>query len=112
MAPVACAGPPAPAYCPRLASSQHTTPPSQPSLGFATITHPHHPLCGQQVAIVRLRRGASPDLIVRLPDGNHAAIAMSLTDYGGASEQQPATSAAPALLDLEGLRQAAALIAQ
>ena len=84
---------------------------SQPPLGFVTITHPHHPLCGQQVTVLRLRRGANPDLVVRLPDGNHAAIAMSLTDYGGASAP-PANSAAPALLDLEGLRLAAALIAQ
>jgi hypothetical protein len=81
-------------------------------LGFVTVTHPHHPLCGQQVAVVRLRRGANPDLIVRLPDGNHAAIAMSLTDYGGAAAAPAASSAAPALLDLEGLRQAAGLIAQ
>jgi hypothetical protein len=79
-------------------------------LGFVTVTHPHHPLCGQQVAVIRLRRGANPDLIVRLPDGSHAAIAMSLTDYAGASAPLP--PAAPALLDLEGLRQAAALIAQ
>jgi hypothetical protein len=78
-------------------------------LGFVTITHPHHPLCGQQVAVLRLRRGANPDLIVRLPDGSHAAVAMSLTDYAGASEPPPA---ALVLLDLDGLRQAAALIAR
>ena len=67
------------------ASSQHTTPVPQQPLGFVTITHPHHPLCGQPVAVLRLRRGANPDLIVRLPDGSHAAIAVSLTDYGNAT---------------------------
>jgi hypothetical protein len=81
-------------------------------LGFVTITHPHHPLRGQKVAILRIRRGANPDLVVRLPDGSHAAIAVSLTDYGGAAEQPAHSSAVPVLLDLKGLRQAAGLIAQ
>ena len=44
---------------------QHTTPLDQPSSGFVTITHPHHPLRGQRVEVVRVRRGADPDLIVR-----------------------------------------------
>jgi hypothetical protein len=69
---------------------------------LVTITHPHHPLCGQQVAIVRVRRGADPDLIVQLPDGTHAAIAMSYTDY--AATTPPALRMdAPHLLDLDGL---------
>jgi Family of unknown function (DUF5372) len=85
-----------------------------------TITHSQHPFRGQQVEVVRLRRaagGADPDLIVRLPDGVHAAIAMSSTDYGGAavralSAPLPATAVPPPLLDLDGLRQAAQLIEQ
>ena len=81
-----------------------TTPSSQPPSGFVTITHPHHPLRGQRVEIVRLRRGIDPDLIVRLPDGRHAAIALSGTDYLAPPEDH---SLLPPdhLLDLNGLRQ-------
>ena len=56
-----------------------------------------------------MRRGADPDLIVRLPDGLHAAIAMSWTDYAhptGCNSRPPPTH----LLDFQGLRQAAQLI--
>ena len=88
---------------------QHTTPSSQPSLGFVTITHPHHPLRGQKVEIIQLRRGLDPDLIVRLPDGHHAAIAMSGTDY--ASPPDGETPPRPDhLLDLDGLRQVRLLL--
>jgi len=76
-----------------------------------TITHPHHPLYGQQVEGVRIRRGADPDLIIQLPNGLHAAIAMSWTDYVARSEPDPEHSSLPShLLDLDGLRQAAQLI--
>jgi hypothetical protein len=72
-----------------------------------TVTHPHHPLCGQRVTIVRIRQGVDPDLIVRLPDGTHAALAMTSTDYAG-------TAALPRdpshLLALEGLRQVVYLL--
>ena len=78
-------------------------------MGFVTITHPHHPLCGQKVALIRIRRGSSPDVIVRLPDGTHAALATGLTDYGQAPEEFPGSSS---LLDLEGLRELARLIAR
>jgi hypothetical protein len=81
-------------------------------LGFVTITHPHHPLCGQQVAVLRVRRGTNPDLIIRLPDGSHAAVALALTDYAGTSDLRTSSSATSDLLDIEGLRQAAQLIAQ
>src|SRR5437588_105797 len=61
-------------------SPQYTTSLSQLSLEYVTITHPHHPLSGQRCEVVRIRRGVDPDLIVRLRDGSHAAIAMSWTD--------------------------------
>jgi hypothetical protein len=81
-------------------------------LGFVTVTHPHHPLCGQRLALIRVRRGSNPDLIVRLPDDTHAAIAVSATDYADASAPRPPGPAAAALLDLQGLRRAAQFIAQ
>jgi hypothetical protein len=59
-------------------------------------------LCGHQVTIVRVRRGTDPDLIVQLPDGTHAAIAMSCTDYAVATSPVPRMNA-PHLLDLDGL---------
>jgi Family of unknown function (DUF5372) len=82
---------------------QRTTPSSRPPSGFVTITHPHHPLRGQRVEIVRFRRGNDPDLIVVLPDGRHTAIALSSTDYGSDPEIPP-TVTAEHLLDLDGLR--------
>jgi hypothetical protein len=74
-----------------------------------TITHPYHPLYGQQVEIIRVRRGRDPDLVVRLPDGHHAAIAMSWTSSSPPAplEAPPIT---PHLLDLNGLRQIVQLL--
>ena len=71
-----------------------------------TITHPHHPLWGQRCEVVFIRRGVDPDLILRLADGTHAAIAMSWTDAG----EEQALSAAQSERDLprlalQGLRQ-------
>lgn len=74
---------------------------------YVTITHPHHPLQGQRCERIRIRRrGVDPDLVLRLADGTHAAIAMSWTDYGEEPGCPPAPSApAVPLLDLQGLRQ-------
>lgn len=88
----------------------HTTDPSQPGLGFVTITHPHHPLYQRRVEVLRIRRGADPDLIVRFPDGVHAAVAMSLTDYAGVGDP-PGDDTTP-LLALAGLRDLVKLVAQ
>jgi hypothetical protein len=75
-----------------------------------TITHPHHPFRGQQLPIVCIRRGDQPDVIVRLPDGSHAAVALSATDYP--ADPLPALPPATAahFLDLQGLRQLAQLV--
>jgi len=63
------------------------------------------------VRIVRIRRGPDPDLIVRLPNGLHAAVAMSWTDYA-ALPALDAPSATTHLLAIDGLRRAADLIAR
>src|SRR5512143_67182 len=94
---------PASPYLSSWGSFSHTTSLSPPVSGFVTITHPHHPLYRQQVEVIRQRRGADPDFIVRLPDGQHAAVAMSWTDYAGVSD--PPTTDRPVLLALTGLRQ-------
>jgi hypothetical protein len=43
-------------------------------------------------------------LIVRLPDGSHAAVAVDWTDYATASDLEP-PSVPPHLLDFDGLCQ-------
>ena len=73
------------------------------------ITHPFHPLCGQQVEVVRIRSGANPDLIVRHPDGFHAAIAVDWTNYAALPDLDP-PPISPNLLDFDGLWQAAQLV--
>lgn len=75
-----------------------------------TVTHPHHPLYGQQVEIIRVRRGPDPDLIIGHVDGYHGAIAASWTTYASASGALPAEK--PPFLDLEGLLQLARLVEQ
>jgi len=92
---------------------EHTTSPLQRPLELVTITHPFHPLRGQQVEIIRVRRGTDPDIVVRHPDGSHAAVAMSWTDYAVPTGMEPpSTSTPPHLLDFTGLRQAVQLIAR
>ena len=92
-----------------LEHPQHTTPLSNQVLELVTITHPYHPLNGQQVEVVRVRRGLDPDLIVRLPDGRHAAIATSMTSYAGSTETEWLDDRLH-LLDLNGLRQIVAFL--
>ena len=75
------------------------------------MTHPHHPLYGQRVQLIRVRRGPDPDLIIRLPDGYHGAIAASLTDYGGPADPR-LSPAEPPLLSVEELWQISQWVAQ
>jgi hypothetical protein len=92
-----------------LEYAEYTTPLTQSSLGWVTITHPFHPLRGQQVEVVLIRRGSDPDLIIRHPDGFQAAVAMSSTDYAIPLAVDP-PDGPPHLLDFEGLRRVAQLI--
>jgi hypothetical protein len=88
---------------------QYTTPLSNQVSEFVTIVHPCHPLNGQQVEVIRVRRGTEPDLIVRLPDGRHAAVAESMTNYAGSTENEQLEERLH-LLDLDGLRQIVAFM--
>src|SRR5271165_4404990 len=85
-----------------------TKPSADPTPQTVMVTHPHHPLAGQQVTIVGIRKGADPDLVIQLPDGTHAALAMSATDYASPPLQNP-TEPVP-LLDLQGLQNLARLV--
>jgi hypothetical protein len=60
--------------------------------------------------VLRIRRGADPELIVHLPDGLHGAVAMSWTDYAGVAD--PLSPEPPPLLALAGLRELVQRIAQ
>jgi hypothetical protein len=75
-----------------------------------TITHPQHPLCGQHLPIVCIRRGERPDIVVRLPDGGHAAVAVSATDLAADALPLLPPVHASHLLDLGGLRRLAQLV--
>ena len=74
-----------------------------------TIAHPHHPLRGQRVEVVFVRRGADPDFIVRLPNGQHAAIAQSWTGDGATP---PPADGPVRLFDVAGLCELARRVAQ
>ena len=76
-----------------------------------TITHPHHPSRGQRLPIVCIRRGANPAVIVRLPDGSHAAVALDATDCAGGPSASLSSAPAAPLLDLDGLRRLAQFLA-
>lgn len=75
------------------------------------MTHPHHPLYSQRLQLIRVRRGPDPDLIIRMPDGYHGAIAASWTDYAGPQAIDP-SSDAPPLLAIDGLCHIAAFVEQ
>src|SRR5262245_31801246 len=90
------------------ASHQQTTALPSPVVESVTVTHPYHPLFGQQVAVIRVRRGVDPDLIIRLPDGYHGAIAASWPDSAGAPvTARPAPVAPPVRAPIAWLGSAA-----
>jgi hypothetical protein len=76
-----------------------------------TVNHPHHPLYQQQVAVIRVRRGPDPDLIIRCPDGFHGAISASWTDYSSNPEFELMPDPPP-LLNITGLFDMVNFIAQ
>jgi hypothetical protein len=55
-------------------------------LGSATITHPYHPLRGQQFRVLKTRRVAGkPTLIVEGTAGGSFAVPLAWTDRGAPS---------------------------
>jgi hypothetical protein len=66
-----------------------------------TVTAPHHPLAGMQLAVEGRRavRGAAC-LIVRLPDGTPGTLELSATSWAAGEGSAPAC----ALLSVEGVR--------
>jgi hypothetical protein len=75
-----------------------------------TITHPHHPLYGQQLPVDSVRRGENPDVIVRLPDGSHARVALSSTHRASGPFAAVPSAGTRHLLEFQGLRQIAQFI--
>ena len=66
-----------------------------------TVTAPHHPLCGERLAVEGRRRvGGVPCLIVRLPDGTPGTIEVQATSATAAASEP----SAGALLSSEGVR--------
>jgi hypothetical protein len=52
-------------------------------LGWATITHPFHPLRSQRFEVLKTRRVAGTDtLILRHPDRGSYTVAQEWTDWG------------------------------
>jgi len=84
--------------------SKYTTPFARPSSGYVTITHPQHPLYGQRLRYARVqqRQGVELDLVVCLPNGVHAGITASCTDYQ--PSQKLASGEDLALIEIQGLR--------
>ncbi|MEW6736605.1 MAG: DUF5372 family protein, partial [Acidobacteriota bacterium] len=76
-----------------------------------TVTHPHHPLYGQKVTVIRIRHFPDPDLIIRCPDGFHGAISASWTDYSFNPEFELMPDPPP-LLDIAGLFEMVKFIGQ
>ncbi len=58
---------------------------------------------------MRIRQGVDPDIVIRLPDGTHAAIAMRLTSYLPAPAPDLPIAPTP-LLALDGLRHVVQLL--
>ena len=92
--------------------STRTTPDTNSSLGWVTITHPFHPLCQQQFSVLKRRRVSGVQtLIIRHPDRGSFAVAEEWTDWG-----QPSTAGDAefqnTLLEFESLPELAGLVKQ
>jgi hypothetical protein len=81
-------------------------------LGWATITHPFHPLRSQRFEVLKTRRVAGTDtLILRHPDRGSYTVAREWTDWG-LPEASIAPSETAHKFALEPLLQLAGLCAE
>lgn len=70
------------------------------------ITHPHHPLSGTLVEVIRHRRNQRRGLIVRLPDGTAAGLSVEWVELVE-SEESLKSGKQESELEVEGLRKVA-----
>jgi len=67
------------------------------------IIHPHHPLSGALVEVIRYRRNLRRGLIVRLPDGTAAGLSVEWVELVE-SGQSLKSGGQESELEVEGLR--------
>ncbi len=95
----------------RWAQSRQTALFANPSLGLATVTRPFHPLYGQTLEVLKVRRLAGREsLSLRHPERGSLAICRDWTDWAppGAS---PPPGSPPLRVDAFGLIRLAELLA-
>jgi hypothetical protein len=72
-------------------------------LGLAAITHPFHPLRGQQFAVLKLRTVSGIELLsLRHPELGSFAVARDWTDWAAPGTSPPAPHLA-LIIDADGL---------
>jgi hypothetical protein len=92
-------------------SSEHDTSVMGAEPTHVTIIHPHHPLKGQKLELIRVLREPNSRLIVKLPDGASTHLERDWTDYAqlsGAVALPDSTH----LLQIEGLRELIKMVDQ
>jgi len=92
-------------------SSQHNVSVMGAEPTHVTITHPHHPLNGQKLELIGVRRGPNPLLLVKMPNGVRARVPRDWTDYGRSSLDDVSTDPNH-ILSIEGLRKMIKIISQ
>ena len=80
--------------------NEQTTPLPSPYPKWVTITHPFHPLRGQQVQVLRVHPIRGLTFVILPPDGQAYTIPAEMTDYVAQSRD-----GAGILLDVGKLRQ-------
>lgn len=81
---------------------------AEPRRTHVTVTHPHHPLAGLTVEVVRGTRNPGSPIVVRTSDGSNLTIPKEWTDYYDSPDQVLADTAH--LCSLEGLKQLARIL--
>jgi uncharacterized protein DUF5372 len=76
-----------------------------------TITHPHHPLRGQTLELVRPPRRPNSKLTLRHPEGRKVSVPRDWTDYEARQQgEPPLTTPLEQLLDVRGLHELAGMV--